>query len=372
MQLMKRMAALGLVMALSTSATTIFLSGIVKDSVTGNGLSGAKVSLAKARLSPTTTLSDGSWTLSGAVTGIAGRHGTAAVSGTSHLSVQDGHVLLRYEGHDLLGHSQPVASAATGSVTGLARSSSVASDTIDTLLFSWQGTVRLRKPITSYEQSGITTVLDTSSASVVVTGDTGHFTDSRDGQAYKYVKIGTQTWMAQNLNYHVDSSWCYGGVASNCATYGRLYRWSSAMALSSHYDSTTWGGSLPHQGICPSGWHVPSDAEWQTLEVSVGMSAATAATTGWRGTTEGTSLKANSSLWSTNTGTNVYGFSVLPAGRRGSDGPFYFLGFDALFWSSSEYAASYAWSRAFDCDLAYVSRVDFYKSYGFSLRCLEN
>ena len=204
------------------------------------------------------------------------------------------------------------------------------------------------------------------------TGDTGHFTDSRDGQSYKYVKIGTQTWMAQNLNYQVDSSWCYGGVASNCSTYGRLYRWSSAMALSSHYDSTSWGGTLPHQGICPSGWHVPSDAEWQTLEVSVGMSAATAATTDWRGTTEGTKLKANSSLWSTNTGTDAYGFSVLPAGYRLNIGTFNLLGLNATFWSSSEYDASLAWSRGFYDGNARVYRNYGTKSNGFSLRCLEN
>jgi len=363
MQLIKWMAALGLTVALSASATSVSLSGIVKDSVTGNGLSGAKVSLAKAGLSPTTTLSDGSWTLSGVVTGIAGRHSTAAVSGTSHLSVQDGHALLRYEGHDLLGHSQPVASAATASATALARSSNVASDTIDTLLFSWQGTVRLRKPITSYEQNEITTILDTSSTSSAVTGDSGHFTDSRDGQSYKYVKIGTQTWMAQNLNYKVDSSWCYGGVASNCSTYGRLYRWSSAMALSSHYDSSTWGGTLPHQGICPSGWHVPSDAEWNSLIQYVGFAAAE------------TELKANSALWraNTNTGTDVYGFSVLPAGIRFDVGTFNSLGYDACFWSSSEYAASNAWNRDFDYDYyGYVDRNYYDKFYGFSLRCAQN
>jgi len=342
--------------------------------VTGNGLSGAKVSLAKAGLSPTTTLSDGSWTLSGVVTGIAGRQATVAVSGTSHLSVQDGHVLLRYEGHDLLGHSQPVASAATGSATGLARSSSVASDTIDTLLFSWQGTVRLRKPLTSYEQSGIATVLDTTSTSTAVRGDTGHFTDSRDGQSYKYVKIGTQRWMAQNLNYRNTSGKsdtvgvCYNGLSSNCTTYGRLYTWSEVMAGSSSSTSIPSG----IQGVCPSGWHVPSDAEWQTLEVSVGMSAAKAATTGWRGTTEGTKLKANSSLWSTNTGTDAYGFSVLPAGDRYLGGSFYDLGDYAYFWSSSENDASLAWHRFFYLGTAYVYRNSNYKSFGFSLRCLEN
>jgi len=102
------------------------------------------------------------------------------------------------------------------------------------------------------------------------------------------------------------------------------------------------------------------------------MSAATAARTGWRGTTEGTSLKANSSLWSTNTGTDAYGFSVLPAGYRNDDGAFYYLGDYAYFWSSSEYAASSAWYRYFDYDGAYVDRSNDYKPFGFSLRCVQN
>jgi len=301
--------------------------------------------------------------LSGAVTGISGRHGTAAVSGTSHLSIQDGHVLLRYEGHDLLGHSHPGASAATGSATALARSSSVASDTIDTLLFSWQGTVRLRKPLTSYEQSGIATVLDTTSTSTAVRGDTGHFTDSRDGQSYKYVKIGTQRWMAQNLNYRNTSGKsdtvgvCYNGLSSNCTTYGRLYTWSEVMAGSSSSTSIPSG----IQGVCPSGWHVPSDAEWTKL-TNTTLSSATA----------GTVLKANSSLWSTNTGTDAYGFSVLPAGGRFNVGTFYNLGDYAFFWSSSEYDASFAWYRYFYFGYAYVYRYNLSESYGFSLRCLEN
>jgi len=212
-----------------------------------------------------------------------------------------------------------------------------------------------------------------SSTPITVTGDSGTFTDSRDGHVYKYVKIGTQTWMAQNLNYQVDSSWCYGGVAGNCSTYGRLYQWAAAMDLASTYNSATWGGTLPHQGVCPSGWHVPSDAEWQTLEVRVGMIAATAATTGWRGTTEGTRLKANSSLWSTNTGTDAYGFSVLPAGYRYGGGSFGSLGNNADFWSSSEYVASSAWLRYFYYDYAYVYRnYSNNKSFGFSLRCLKD
>ena len=367
MQLMKRMAALGLTVALSVSATTISLSGIVKDSVTGKGLSGVTVSLAKAELSPTATLSNGSWTLSGAATEIAGRHVTAAVSGTSHLSVQEGHVLLRYEGHDLLGHSQPGASAATASATALARSSSVALDTIDTLLFSWQGTVRLRQPLTSYAQSGITTILDTSSTSSAVTGDSGTFTDSRDGQAYKYVKIGTQTWMAQNLNYRNTTGKndtvgvCYNNFSSNCTTYGRLYTWMDVMNGSVSSVSNPSGV----QGICPSGWHVPSDTEWGVLLAYVGLDSARiklSSTSGWD--------SCSSCSWPHGHGTDKYGFNVLPAGNYGYYRTFYDLGFYAYFWSSSK--NDWAWYRYFYFGYPYVARSDKGVEYGFSLRCLEN
>jgi len=83
-------------------------------------------------------------------------------------------------------------------------------------------------------------------------------------------------------------------------------------------------------------------------------------------------LKANSSLWSTNTGTDAYGFSVLPAGGRFNVGTFYNLGDYAFFWSSSEYDASFAWYRYFYFGYAYVYRYNLSESYGFSLRCLEN
>lgn len=352
------------VSALPAFSQTIALSGTVKDSVTGNGLFGAKVSLATAKDS-TTTSSDGSWSLvHSSSTGVGLRSGSfRAVSG--HLSLQDGHVVLRFDGHDLLGHSQPGASAATASAAALSRSSA---SVVDTLLVSWKDSIRVRYALTSYSASSLQLTFDASFKL-----DTGHFTDSRDGQSYKYTKIGSQTWMAQNLNYRrsgSDSGWCYDNDTSNCSTYGRLYTWSEAMDTSSTYDTTLLSASSPHQGICPSGWHVPSDTEWQTLEVNVGMSAATAATTGWRGSTEGTSLKANSTLWVTNTGTDAYGFSILPAGYYYYVGSFLTLGYSTLFWSSSEGVVSYAWHRVFNDAL--VCRIYYYRKNGLSLRCLQN
>jgi len=348
------------VSALPALSQTIALSGTVKDSVTGNGLSGAKVSLATAKDS-TTTGSDGSWSLTySSSTGVGLRSGSSrAVSG--HLSLQDGHVVLRYEGHDLLGHGSRGTSTALAPSASLARSSA---SVVDTLLVSWKDSVRVRYALTSYSATGLQLAFDTSSTFKL---DTGHFTDARDGQSYKYTKIGSQTWMAQNLNYQVDSSWCAGGVASNCAIYGRLYQWTAAMKLDTSYNHKVWQGadSAKHQGACPSGWHVPSDAEWIKLTDTT-LSSVTA--------TAGTVLKANSSLWSTNTGTDVYGFSVLPAaaGSHYGDGRLDGLGRYAYFWSSSEFDASYAWYRYFHYNNVYVDRHGDLKTNGFSLRCLQN
>ena len=78
------------------------------------------------------------------------------------------------------------------------------------------------------------------------------FVDSRDGKVYKTVKIGTQTWMAQNLNYTMVNSSCYNDSNVNCKTYGRLYTWAAAKTA------------------CPKGWHLPSDTEWSILETYSG------------------------------------------------------------------------------------------------------
>src|SRR5574344_1443588 len=96
---------------------------------------------------------------------------------------------------------------------------------------------------------------------------TGTMTDPRDGQVYKMVTIGTQTWMAQNLNYAVDSSWCYENSADSCAKYGRLYQWTAAMNIASSYEGVIAGAVIktPQQGACPVGWHVPTSGEWDAL-----------------------------------------------------------------------------------------------------------
>jgi uncharacterized protein (TIGR02145 family) len=185
------------------------------------------------------------------------------------------------------------------------------------------------------------------------------FTDTRDGKTYRTVKIGTQVWMAENLNYVTDSSWCYDNNSDNCKKYGRLYNWDAAMK------------------VCPAGWHLPSDAEWTTLMDYIGGSL-----------TAGEKLKANSSFWNTNTGTDEFGFAALPGGYGNSGrGPteddddacvncvgFGNLGNNGVWWSSSEIDASYAydWNIFSTAKYAYKGlesvKIDFFSS----VRCLKD
>jgi len=195
--------------------------------------------------------------------------------------------------------------------------------------------------------------------------------DSRDGSVYKVVIIGMQTWMAQNLNYSKTTGSsgvasvgvCYNYSADSCSKYGRLYTWAEAMGASSTYDSTLLRATLPHQGICPNNWHVPSNAEWVTLMKFVDSATA------------GKSLKSSSGWFLNGTpngnGTDAYGFTALPARFLDSSGVFS-SAYHAVFWSSLESAATDAWVWGIYRDADYVIHMPYNKSYGFSLRCLRN
>ena len=111
---------------------------------------------------------------------------------------------------------------------------------------------------------------------IVVTPDVSTFTDSRDGKVYKKVLIGEQIWMAENLRYEADNSICYSGgmyldTAITCKNWGRLYDWNTAMD-GEHSSNANPSGI---KGVCPAGWHLPSDAEWTELIDYVGENAGT-------------------------------------------------------------------------------------------------
>ena len=191
------------------------------------------------------------------------------------------------------------------------------------------------------------------------------------GQTYKTVAVGFQVWMAENLNY-ADSlalpnlkgrSSCYGDSPDSCAKYGRLYTWTGAMNLDSSYVATLASAviKIPHQGVCPAGWHIPTDDEWDELAEAVGGASSA-----------GTKLKSKAGWNGSGNGTDDYGFSVLPAGYRYSNGDFIYAGYYADFWSATEDGANNAYIRYLNFSLAYMySGID-YKSYAFSVRCVQD
>jgi len=160
----------------------------------------------------------------------------------------------------------------------------------------------------------------------------GTFKDARDSRAYKKVKIGTQTWMAQNLNYqgygNIKSK-CYDNSETNCDKYGRLYDWETAMSLSRcNNRSCASDISAKHKGICPDGWHIPSIVEWNTLIDFLGGSSATA----------GPRLRSVYGWEAYPSGVDEYEFSALPGGRYMGSSYCTFCGgkTNGYWWSASE------------------------------------
>lgn len=205
----------------------------------------------------------------------------------------------------------------------------------------------------------------------------GTLVDTRDGQTYKTVTIGNQIWMAENLNYATaEKSYCYGGVAANCDKYGRLYTWPAAMDSAGTWStngkgcgygsacSVAFAGSATLvRGVCPEGWHLPTQTEWETLFTAVGGQS-----------TAGQKLKAASG-WTAYSGIineDAFGFSALPAGDD-LLGYYHGEGNKAHFWSSTEYNSRDAYYMRLYCgnDYAYLEDHDS-KHYGFSVRCLKD
>ena len=194
-----------------------------------------------------------------------------------------------------------------------------------------------------------------------------------DGNIYKTITLGTQTWMAENLRttryrngdtlpeVTGNSSWKNLTTGAYCnyenttdldkiVTFGRLYNW---FAVS---DS---------RNLAPAGWHVATDADWMTLTTFLGNES-----------TAGGKIKETTTLhWnSPNTGaTNASGLTALPAGRREyTDGSFINHGTDGFWWTSSAYNPDYSWYRYIHFDAANVNRANFHKQYGFSIRCIHD
>ena len=174
-----------------------------------------------------------------------------------------------------------------------------------------------------------------------------------EGQVYNTVLIGNQCWLKENLNYESGNSWCYNNNSSNCETYGRLYDWETAL------------------GVCPSGWHLPSDDEWCTLTIYIDPTV-NCNTIGWGGTDCGYKMKSTNGWYSNGNGSDAYGFEALPGGYRDYDGYFVGLTSHAYFWSSSKFTSLTAWYRALGHYYDEVYRSYYLKEHGRSARCVKD
>jgi uncharacterized protein (TIGR02145 family) len=208
---------------------------------------------------------------------------------------------------------------------------------------------------------------------------TGEFKDARDNRTYKTVKIGNQTWMAENLKYSLDSlveSWCYEDDNSNCEKYGRLYSWMTAIGKSDEECGYQKACSLtyPVQGICPEGWHIPSKYELATLVENAGGPSIA-----------GARLKAKEGwepAWNECTGTDDYHFSAMASGYlRVYTDHYYNKGYHTGIWSSTEvedfhraeqyqHIDVYILFLDYDKDTAQVS--DTNRDFAESVRCLKD
>ena len=208
-----------------------------------------------------------------------------------------------------------------------------------------------------------------------------------DGNVYNTVQIGNQCWMQQNMkatHYHdgtaisnitdnnewgalgnnnIDDAYCaYNNDNNNIDIYGAIYTWAAAMG-----DNAVSSSSNPSnvQGVCPDGWHIPSDLEYTQLTDFLG------------GDTIAGSKMKDFDLWATTDSlNNSSGFSLLPSGYRNGEGTslgvFYSLTYNAYLWSSTESNGSTAYVRKLHHNDSIVERLYLYKSHGFSVRCVKD
>lgn len=199
------------------------------------------------------------------------------------------------------------------------------------------------------------------------------FTDFRDEREYNTKQIGTQCWMAQNLNVGtqiisagdqsnngVIEKYCYQDVADKCNVYGGLYQWNELM------NYTTAESTV---GICPTGWHIPSHSEYIYLVHTLGdINVA-----GGKMKSTGT-IEAQDGLWAApNTGaTNSSGFTGYPGGFFDVNRQYYYLGYFGYFWTSTENNSSSAWYRGLYNYGEAAHSYSYNKNYGFSVRCAKD
>ncbi len=201
-----------------------------------------------------------------------------------------------------------------------------------------------------------------------------------EGHVYNTIQIFSQCWLGENLNVGIMipgvmgqsdnetiEKYCYGDDSNNCNIYGGLYQWFEMM------EYTIQQGV---RGICPPGWHLPTDEEWKVLEGAVdsqfrigddiwekGM---------YRGYDAGTNLKTTTGWYGNGNGTDLFSFSGLPGGLRDFDGFFSNMGDRGYWWTSTEGVNYYAWQRLLSYYYPEIYRDGNFEEDAYSVRCLRD
>ncbi len=207
-------------------------------------------------------------------------------------------------------------------------------------------------------------------------GGSGSSSSTGGSGTIEAVRIGDLTWMKRNLDTNVLGSKCYDGDPANCVKYGRLYDWATAMKLDPSCNSKSCSGEIlpKHQGICPAGWRIPSNADWDALfrwvdEENDGEGDGSP----YGSYTAGRYLKASSGWYDDGNGTDKYDFSALPGGYGRSDGYFGLAGRYGIWWSSTENEDyGYAYSRDMGYSNEDASWDVIVESILFSVRCVQD
>jgi uncharacterized protein (TIGR02145 family) len=219
-----------------------------------------------------------------------------------------------------------------------------------------------------------------------------------EGQTYKTVRLGCQTWMAENLNYNVSGSKCYGDNTGgdsqgNCAKYGRLYDWTTAMGISSYYKNEVYehnpSPTKINKGICPIGWHIPSNWDWDQLYRFVDYKVTALFDISrlyiYESNSAGKYLKAQDGWYGcgpvgtgkVNLCMDTYGFTALPGGY-GEGGDFSVAGSMGCWWSTTEGGSGsnsmkyYAYFRNMVHQASYAVFGNESKELLFSVRCIQD
>lgn len=193
----------------------------------------------------------------------------------------------------------------------------------------------------------------------------GTFTDSRDGETYRTVKIGNQVWMAENLRFKAEDSFAPNNEEGNIKNFGRLYTWTAAMDIPKEFSEQSLAKDLNmyhkmmetnFQGIAPEGWHIPSNKEWEELLSNIDSKS------------DGCELRS-ACFWH-KPGQDSLGFFALPAGYRFNEGTFRHFGARARFWSKDEYGKFNAFRLSLTDESVDIEGV--YRSDALSVRCIKN